>query len=122
MANLEKTKERGQGGMVGGNLIDPGLKTVVRILSNNPFELNLLSRKKGTASRCLLRMSPVECGLILSRFVYFNRLAAISWSGKRLRTIRQTCLARAKTYNLINHPVVCLFDTRVSGTRVQVVT
>ena len=49
MANLEKTKERGQGGMVGGNLIDPGLKTVVRILSNNPFKFSLLSRKRGTA-------------------------------------------------------------------------
>ncbi len=27
-----------------------------------------------------------------------------------------------KVNNLINHPVVCLFDTRVGGTRVQVVT
>jgi hypothetical protein len=49
MAKLEKAKQRGQGGMVGGNLIDPGLKTVVRILFNNPFKLSLLSRKNGTA-------------------------------------------------------------------------
>ncbi len=61
MSKLEKTKERGQGGMVGGNLIDPGLKTVVSAcvcvcvlllyvsFLTTLFKLSLLTRKQGTA-------------------------------------------------------------------------